>query len=189
MDAFLLDAVVGELVPLLSGSRINKIYQPAADHLILRLWTGRKNLRLSLNLAPDDNSLHLTDRTYPNPYTPPRFCQLLRSRLKRLNGIEPLRGERILNFDFTGPDRCLYRLVVELFGKHANLVLLDDKGIIVDVLKRSSSEARRPMLPGKSYISPPPDADRISLFNVGADFSTFLHEDEDLASRLKKDVV
>lgn len=189
MDAFLLDAVAGELAPLLSGSRINKIYQPAADHLILRLWTGRKNHRLSLNLEPDDNYLHLTDRTYPNPYTPPRFCQLLRSRLKTLNGIDHLRGERILRLDFTGPDRRIYKLVVELFGKQANLVLLDDKGGIVDVLKRSSTEARRPMLPGNSYISPPLDADRISLFSDGADFSKFLHGDEDLASRLKKEVV
>ncbi|MFO7984126.1 MAG: NFACT family protein [Desulfuromonadales bacterium] len=188
MDAFLLDAVAGELDPLLFGSRINKIYQPAADHLILRLWTGRKNYRLSLNLAPDDNTLHLTDRTYPNPYTPPRFCQLLRSRLKILKGIDRLRGERILRFIFTGPDHSPYVLVAELFGKNANLILLDDEGAVVDVLKRTSSESRRPMRPGNSYTPPPRDAERISLFDETAVFSGLLQGDDNLALRLKKTI-
>ena len=87
MDILWLEAVVRELEGMVADTRINKIHQPTADTLIFKLWTGRETLRLLVSLDGRFSRLHLTERDYPNPFTPMRFCQLLRSRLSVLTSI------------------------------------------------------------------------------------------------------
>ena len=162
MDILTLDAVVRELKPLLTGAAVGKIHQPGADELILRLWNGRENLRLLISASARAARLHLTAETPPNPQAPPRFCQLLRSRLRRLLAIDRVPGERIVRLLFSGEEESRWPLVVELLGPQANLLLLDGEGRIVDSLKRQT-ETRRPALPGTVY-APPPDLERVDLF-------------------------
>ena len=162
MDILTLDAVVRELKPLLSGAAVGKIHQPGADDLVLRLWNGRENLRLLISASARAARFHLTAETPPNPQAPPRFCQLLRSRLRRLLAIDRVPGERIVRLLFSGEGESRWTLVAELLGSQANLLLLDDDGRIVDSLKRQT-ETRRPALPGTLY-APPPARERVDLF-------------------------
>ena len=150
MDAVVLAAVVRELAECLPGARVDKVYQPAAETLILRLWSRQGEQRLLLCAATGQASLHLTSRRFPNPPAPPRFCQLLRNRLGRLVAVEQTGGERVVRLQFLDAEDQPLTLVVELFGAAANLLLLDKQGLIIDALKRVS-DGERPVLPGKPY--------------------------------------
>jgi len=161
MDILSLDAVVRELKPLLAGATVGKIHQPGADDLILRLWTGRENLRLLIAASARAPRLHLTAETPPNPQAPPRFCQLLRSRLRRLLAIDRVSGERIVRLLFSGAGESRWTLLAELLGPQSNLLLLDGDERIVDSLKRQA-ETGRPALPGTVY-APPPALERLDL--------------------------
>ena len=159
MDVFFLEAVVAELQTELAGARIDKIHQPSAETLVLRLWTGRAERLLLLSAAPRLARLHFTETRYPNPAAPPRFCQLLRSRLARVTSVAQEPGERIVTFACSGRDGADYRLVAELFGRHANLLLLDEKERIVDTLRRTDdAPGGRELLPGVRYCLPAPAA-------------------------------
>ncbi|PLX92323.1 MAG: hypothetical protein C0621_09735 [Desulfuromonas sp.] len=162
LDAPLIASLVDELRPSLTGAAINKIYQVGADDLLLRLWNGRENLRLLLSVAPAVARLHLTTVSWPTPTAPPRFGQLLRSRLRRLLAIDVAPQERILYFTFVGSDNKSWKLVAELFTTAGNLLLLDDQGGIVDLLHRRV-ETGRDLEPGALYHSPPlPRGERLS---------------------------
>ena len=154
MDILWLEAVVRELEGMVADTRINKIHQPTADTLIFKLWTGRETLRLLVSLDGRFSRLHLTERDYPNPFTPMRFCQLLRSRLSVLTSIRQKAGERIVEIAFRGKEQD-YLLIAELTGRHSNLILIDDKGQIVDALKRVDAGTEgRSIKPGIDYCYP-----------------------------------
>ena len=158
MDSLYLEAVVTELQQLLPGSRISKIFQPAASEVIFKLWGRGQTRRLLLSCEAGRSRLHLVEGTYPNPSAPPRFCQLLRARLGALTGIEQLPGERIVQLSFSGENNACYRLMAELTGRTANLILVDQQGLVVDALKRIPAEAGRgAVLPGALYepLQPP----------------------------------
>ncbi|HEY7746378.1 MAG TPA: NFACT family protein, partial [Desulfuromonadales bacterium] len=157
MDLLFIEAVVRELNQTVRGAAVCKIHQTGLHDLVLRLWTGRQNLRLLISAAPRASRLHLTGARLPNPATPPRFCQLLRSRLTRLLEIERLPGERVVRFLFAGEAGERWCLVAELLGPHANLILLDGDERIVDALLRNEDKARA-VLPGLPYR--PPDRPR-----------------------------
>jgi predicted ribosome quality control (RQC) complex YloA/Tae2 family protein len=153
MDLPFIEAVVRELNQTVRGAAVSKIHQTGPYDLVLRLWTGRENLRLLLSASPRTSRLHLTAAKLPNPAAPPRFCQLLRARLSRLLEIERLPGERVVRLLFAGEAGARWTLVAELLGAHANLVLLDVEERIVDALQRSDEEART-ILPGQLYRPP-----------------------------------
>ena len=156
MDIFTLEAVVRELQGALIGSRVNKVHQPAATDLLLRLWTGSEELRLMISCSPAAPCLSLTKMQFPNPFTPPRFCQLLRARLNRLTAIAQVPGERVVRIAFLGPEGETYTLVAELFGRQSNLLLVDGDDRVVDALNRQSGTGhRREILPGVFYRLPP----------------------------------
>jgi predicted ribosome quality control (RQC) complex YloA/Tae2 family protein len=156
MDVFFLQAVVAELREKAVGGRIKKIHQPDAETVVLRLWTGRRELCLLVSVAPGAARLHLTERPWANPAVPPRFCQLLRARLAMLQSVEQAFAERLVRFVFRGRDGCEYRLVAELFGRRPNLILCDAEGVIIDVLRRSRRGQSGCMLqPGMAYQTPP----------------------------------
>ncbi len=150
----LLKKVVVELTAKLTNARVAKIHQPAADVLIFRLWTGRENLRLLLSADPKTCRIHLAAASYPNPFTPPRFCQLLRARVSRILSIELLNDDRIVSLHCAGPkgETCL---IVELTGTSSNMLLLDDNNSIIDVLRRVTGDSsRRQIVPGQPYRLP-----------------------------------
>ena len=163
MDILCLDTVVRELNEVLRGAAVSQIHQPGAAELVLRLWTGRDNPRLRLSAAPRVSRLHLTAKKLLNPQAPPRFCQLLRARLNRLLEVERMPGERIVRLHFSGAEGSRWILVAELLGAHANLILLDEAGRVVDALQRHENDTR-PILPGRAY-KPPQPQDKIDFLS------------------------
>lgn len=151
MDYFFLQALIAQLQPLLQGAIVNKIYQPQPDLLIVRLWNGRGDQRLKISISASGPHLLLTEQVYRNPIRPPRFCQLLRSRLKRLVALSVSDCDRVVTMRFQGHDERDYRLIAELFGREANVFLVDDVGNIVDSQRRLSSPQTRNGGLGKPY--------------------------------------
>ena len=159
LDAICLQGVVGELAPQLTGSRIEKIQQPARDQIILLLRGSR---RLFLNAGANQPRIHLTEQLRDNPSQPPMFCMLLR---KHLSGgiIESVRQEpleRVVTLTVLASDemgeRSRFTLVWEGMPRRANLILCDRDGRIIDCLRRVDLEAEqdRQVLPGLFYRLP-----------------------------------
>jgi predicted ribosome quality control (RQC) complex YloA/Tae2 family protein len=180
MDILFIEAVAAELRDKIRGAAVSKIHQPGPAEILLRLWTGRENLRLFLCAAPGAGRLHLTETKFPNPAAPPRFCQLLRSRLNRLLEIERLPGERIVRLLFAGGEGERWTLMAELLGQRPNLILIDSRDHIVDALHRVEGEGRE-ILPGTRYL-PPAQPRRFDLSGglpeipAGRDFRSWLLE-------------
>ena len=163
LDALCLSGVVHELQNALSGAKIDKIYQPGRDEVVLALRAPAGNVKLLLSANPSHPRAHLTQISRENPDKPPMFCMLLRKHLSgaRLLELVQPRMERVVDLrlealDELG-DRVERRLVLEAMGRHSNLILLDGEGRIMDCLRRVDSDmsARRQVLPGLFYRLPP----------------------------------
>ena len=173
LDAICLQGVVEELSPQITGSRIEKIQQPARDQVVLLLRGSR---RLYLNAGGSQPRLHLTEQVRDNPSQPPMFCMLLR---KHLSGgvIESVRQEpleRVVTLTVLAADelgeRSRFTLVWEGMPRRANLILCDRDGHIIDCLRRIDleSEQDRQVLPGLFYRLPTP-LDKLSLLSQEED--------------------
>ncbi|WP_297212947.1 Rqc2 family fibronectin-binding protein [uncultured Flavonifractor sp.] len=164
LDALCLTAVAEELRPAVVGAKVDKIYQPTRDEVVLFLRGQGENVRLLLSANPGHPRAHLTTLTRENPDKPPMFCMLLRKHLLggRILSLDQPPLERILDFrletlDELG-DRVERRLVLEAMGRSANLILLDGEGRILDAIRRVDgdlSRGQRQILPGLFYRRPP----------------------------------
>ena len=163
LDALCLSGVVHELQNALSGAKIDKIYQPGRDEVVLALRAPAGNVKLLLSANPSHPRAHLTQISRENPDKPPMFCMLLRKHLSGARLLELVQPpmERVVDLrlealDELG-DRVECRLVLEAMGRHSNLILLDGEGRIMDCLRRVDSDmsARRQVLPGLFYRLPP----------------------------------
>ena len=163
LDALCLSGVVHELQNALSGTKIDKIYQPGRDEVVLALRAPAGNVKLLLSANPSHPRAHLTQISRENPDKPPMFCMLLRKHLSGARLLELVQPpmERVVDLrlealDELG-DRVERRLVLEAMGRHSNLILLDGEGRIMDCLRRVDSDmsARRQVLPGLFYRLPP----------------------------------
>lgn len=179
LDAICLQGVVGELAPQLTGSRIEKIQQPARDQIILLLRGSR---RLFLNAGANQPRIHLTEQLRDNPSQPPMFCMLLR---KHLSGgiIESVRQEpleRVVTLTVLASDemgeRSRFTLVWEGMPRRANLILCDRDGRIIDCLRRVDLEAEqdRQVLPGLFYRLPTRQGKRSPLSVTEEEFAALL---------------
>ena len=174
LDALCLTAVAGEVRAAVQGGKIDKIYQPTRDEVVLYIRGPAGNVRLLLSANPGHPRAHLTERNRENPEQPPMFCMLLRKHLQGARILElnqpPL--ERILDFrletlDELG-DRVERRLVLEAMGRSANLLLLDGEGRIVDCTRRVDGDlarGQRQLLPGLFYRQPPA-VDKLNPFTL-----------------------
>ncbi len=182
MDSLYRQAVVEELQHLLPGSRIDKIQQPAAAEIILTLWNRGRSHRLLLSCEPNRFRLHLVTGVYPNPATPPRFCQLLRARLQTLEGIEESPNADGILLHCGGRQDRRYRLYLERRGHKGNLVLVDEEGLVVDALRRIDDPvapvlAGRPHPPGKANKGISPEQLLHQVPNLGPEaFRAWLSE-------------
>ena len=170
LDAVCLQAVVAELAPQITGSRIEKIQQPARDQVVLLL---RGNRRLLLSAGGGQPRLHLTELLRDNPAQPPMFCMLLRKYLSGgiIESIEQAPLERVVTLTVSAADelgeRSQFSLILEAVARRANLILADKDGHIIDCLRRIDFEMNpdRQVLPGLFYHLPTPP-DKVSPFTV-----------------------
>lgn len=179
LDAICLQAVTAELAPQITGSRIEKIQQPARDQIVLLLRGGR---RLLLCAGGGQPRIQLTEQLRDNPAQPPMFCMLLRKHLG--GGViqsltqEPL--ERVVTLTVLAADelgeRSAFRLVLETVNRRANLILLDRDGRIIDCMRRVDFEMNpdRQVLPGLFYRLPAPVEKQSPLAVTEREFASLL---------------
>ena len=160
LDAICLQAVVKEIAPVLIGSRIEKIQQPARDQLVLLL---RGNRRLFLCANPNQPRIHMTEQLRDNPSQPPMFCMLLRKHIGNgpIVAVEQSPLERVVTLAIEATDemgeQSRFSLILEAMGRNTNLILTDKENRIVDCLRRVDLEMSqvRQELPGLFYDLPP----------------------------------
>ncbi len=164
LDGVFLRHIKNELIKDLAESRVDKVYQPSGDELIVVMRSrdsGSKKLLLSARA--NSPRINITCFTPENPQTPPMLCMLLRKRLSgaRLRGIRQPQLERILFLDFEGKnelgDTVMMTLAVEIMGQYSNVIFVDGDGVIIDALKRvdPTMSSKRLVLPGVKYELPP----------------------------------
>ncbi len=163
LDGITLKALKYEFREKLIGARIDKIYQPDSELLTIRLRQPGQNIKLLISADPQAPRIHITDQNFDNPLRPPAFCMLLRKYLEsaRIKEINQPEFERILEITIqhknTQGDLEDLILVVELMGRHSNIILLNEERTILDSIKRipSNKSRHREILPAKNYIKPP----------------------------------
>lgn len=179
--AFLHGVMLEMLEHRLIGGRVDKIYQPSRDEIILSIRTfgGAEKILFSANSSAA--CVHLTEKTPENPKQPPVLCMLFRKHLTggRLTAIHQDGLERILNFDFECTneigDTVENRIAAEIMGKYSNIILMTKKSDgwrVVDSVKRVTDDISsvRRILPNILYELPP-RAERLNLLDY--DFSDF----------------
>ncbi|MDF2569967.1 MAG: yloA [Sporomusa sp.] len=172
VDGLSLAPLVGELNTALAGGRIDKVFQPDSCSLLLWVRQPGENLRLFLSANPERPKLFLTALAPENPAVAPNFCMLLRKHLEdgRIGSIEQHSLDRIVNInvDVRGERGIIVtkRLVIEIMGKHSNIIMTQDN-IIIDAIKRVSAHVsrHRQVLPGKEYVYPP-GQDRLNILEI-----------------------
>ena len=162
-DGIFLNALLNEIKSISIGAKVDKVYQPQSDCLVLLLRSGGESKRLLLSASANAPRLHFTDLSFENPASPPMFCMLLRKHLAgaRLCDIQQQGFERIAVLVFEGFDdfgeRTLKKLHIEIMGRHSNIIFTDANNKIIDSIKRVdlTVSAQRQVLPGMLYSLPP----------------------------------
>lgn len=172
LDGFTLRALVIELGSELADARLTKIHQPARDQVALLMYHRRRDIRLVLSANPRWARLSVETGGRDNPQSPPPFCMILRKHLDgaRLLSITQDGLERIVTLTFGVRDELgdsrQKRLLLEIMGRHSNLLLVDEQGTIIDAIRRvADDDAPRPLIPGARYV-PPPRSDRPDALTV-----------------------
>lgn len=161
-DGITVSCLRKELSDKLTGGRITKIVQSEADELLLTIKNNANQYRLLLSASASLPLVYLTDRNKPAPMTAPGFCMLLRKHLGggRIVAVTQPSLERILHFHIEHLDEmgdlCRKLLIVELMGKHSNLIFCKEDGMILDSIKHVSLAVSsvREVLPGRTYFIP-----------------------------------
>ena len=176
LDGAFLRHIKKELTDSVIDSKVDKIYQPSRDQLIITLRSREGVKKLLVSARAGSSRIHLTETSPENPKTPPMLCMLLRKKLTgaRLRDIRQPGLERLLMLDFEGlnelGDTVTMTLAVEIMGQYSNIVLLDGEGIIIDAFRRvdASMSSQRLVLPGMRYELPPAQ-DKLCVLEKNAD--------------------
>ena len=161
-DGITIAAVRKELSDALTGGRVYKIAQPDPDELLLTIKNNSSQYRLTLSASASLPLAYLTSKNKPSPITAPGFCMLLRKHIQngRILSITQPGMERILNFRIEHLDEMgdlrTKQLIIELMGKHSNIIFCDENDVIIDSIKHISAmvSSVREVLPGKDYFIP-----------------------------------
>lgn len=168
-DGITIANITKELNDTLSAGRITKIAQPENDELLLTVKAPAGNYRLLISASASLPLIYLTKSNKPSPMTAPNFCMLLRKHIGngRITRIFQPGLERIIRFEIEHLDELgdLRRktLVVEIMGKHSNIIFCDENDRIIDSIKHVSGQMSsvREVLPGRTYFIPMTQKKRI----------------------------
>lgn len=177
LDAICLGAVTDELNEALTGCRVEKVYQPDRDEIVLQTRGQGGARRLLLSIAAGAPRVHFIDAARENPAAPPMFCMLLRKHVQgaKIAAIVQPAVERMLTIELDTTDEmgvaCKKHLICELMGKHSNIILCGEDNRIIDALRRVDGDlsGKRQVLPGLFYRMPPAQEkhDPFSLSGAG----------------------
>ncbi len=161
-DGVTIAAVVSELQDKIVGGRVYKIAQPEKDELLVTIKGNGGQTRLVMSANASLPLIYLTEKNKTSPMTAPNFCMLLRKHLQnaRIVSVTQEGLERAVRFELEHlnelGDLCRKYLIIELMGKHSNIIFCDDKDMIIDSIKRISNmvSSVRVVLPGCEYFIP-----------------------------------
>lgn len=176
MDGLTVGFAARELNRILQGGRVDKITQPERDAVVLVIRAGSENHRLLLCASPNNARCHLTKGSFSNPLEPPALCMLMRKQLTgaRVTEIRQVEGDRVVHVDLDAVnemgDHVLRRLVLEIMGRHSNLMLLDENGRVLEAARHVSPDMSRirQVQPGMAYL-PPPSQGKLNPETLTAD--------------------
>lgn len=161
-DGITIANITKELSETLLGGRIYKIAQPESDELLLTIKNNGSQYRLLLSADASLPMVYLTETNKPSPMTAPGFCMLLRKHLQNARitaisqpGLERAIHLRLEHLNELG-DLCEKKLIVEIMGKHSNIIFCREDGMIIDSIKHISAQVSsvREVLPGRDYFIP-----------------------------------
>ena len=190
-DGIITYAVAKELKERIVPGKIEKVYQPGPEDLLVHIHTQRGNVRLFISCNSSAARVCLTGGSYTNPEQPPTFCMLLRKHLQggRITDVRQKDAERIIEIDIEAQNELGFsvcrRLIVEIMSKHSNIVLTDiESGKIIDAIKRISIDVNRyrQLLPGMLYKNPPAQ-DKLPFNEIDAE-TMLPHDDRALMARI-----
>ncbi|MGN9164007.1 Rqc2 family fibronectin-binding protein [Tissierellaceae bacterium HCP3S3_D8] len=182
-DGIVTRSVVRELRENILGGRVDKIYQPEKDEILINIHNKGENHRLLISASSNNPRIYLTKYSKKNPTTPPMFCMLLRKYLSGgiILNIEQYDMDRIVLIDISSLDELgqssEIRLIVEVMGKHSNIILVDKKTHkILDSITRVTGEMSRvrQVLPGSIYDYPPAQDKANPLYYTREEFFQFI---------------
>ena len=161
-DGITISNIVKELNDTILNGRIAKIAQPENDELLLTIKPAKGQVRLVISASASLPLIYLSRDNKPSPMTAPNFCMLLRKHIAngRIVGISQPSLERIIRFEIEHLDElgdlCRKSLIVEIMGKHSNIIFCNEKGMIIDSIKHVSAQMSsvREVLPGREYFIP-----------------------------------
>lgn len=161
-DGLFTKKIIESLQFLVTG-RIHKINQPENDTIIMIIRQNRKNHHLLLSIHPNFSRMHLTNKKYDNPFDPPMFARVFRKHLEGgiVKSIRQIGNDRRVEIDIESKDEIgdtIYRTVIlEIMGKHSNLILVDDQYKIIEGFKHLTPNTNqyRTVMPGFKYEAPP----------------------------------
>ena len=162
-DGFVTHCVTNELCSKLIDGKIDKVYQPEKDEIILSVRTRNGNFKLLLSASASNARIHLTEVKKENPMVPPMFCMLMRKHLcgAVIKSITQSGFDRVVRINAETRnelgDLCLRSVIIEIMGRHSNIILTDENGRIMDSAKHIdfTVSAVRQVLPGMEYELPP----------------------------------
>ncbi|MCI5510462.1 MAG: NFACT family protein [Eubacterium sp.] len=175
-DGITIANIVHDLNQTILGGKINKIAQPENDELILTIKNNRTQYRLFLSASASLPLIYLTGNNKPGPLTAPNFCMLLRKHIGsgKIISITQPGMERVIRFEIEHlnemGDLCTKYLIVEIMGKHSNIIFTNDNEQIIDSIKHVSAHMSsvRKVLPGRPYFIPATQA-KADPFELTAD--------------------
>ena len=163
LDSICISALTSELREKLVGGRIDKVQQPERSMLLVSLRSQGENHKLLFSAGTGSARVHLTKASFENPAEPPMFCMLMRKHLigAHISGVEQPNNERMIIITLDSYDelgvKSEKKVVTELIGRSANVILVGEDGRIIDCMRRMdfAGDATRRMLPGMIYKLPP----------------------------------
>lgn len=176
LDGAFLHTIKSQIESEAMDSRVDKIYQPSREEIVLVLrsrgWVGK----LLLSAGADSPRIHFTQSEMENPKVPPMFCMLLRKHLSggKLISVRQLGLDRVLYLDFETTnelgDLVTITVAVEIMGRHSNVIVVGPDGKILDAVKRIDRDMSgvRPILPGMTYTLPP-QQEKLNLLTAQRD--------------------
>lgn len=186
LDGVVISALCSELSEKLPGGRIDKIHQPERDELVISVRCYGGAYRLLICANPSYPRIHITNTQKENPEKPPMFCMLLRKHLMggKILSVSQEGFERIVKIGIESYDEMGYlsekTLIVEIMGKHSNIILTDKDGKILDSIIHVdiSVSSVRQVLPGLSYELPPAQSKKNPLDETRESIESELCHDE-----------
>lgn len=175
-DGIVAKSIIKELEPLIGG-KIDKIHEPDRNTIVLGIYSQGENHSLNICIDARNCRINLTTHSRTNPLVAPNFCMLLRKHLigGRISKISMLGLERLINIEIETINEFneieIKTLIIELMGRHSNIILTNSQNVIIDAMRHISSETSyREILPSRNYTLPNSDKFDFMAINNFKDF-------------------